>query len=105
MFEILKSLVTHYEIPSSFEGELPEFAFGGEQATPRLLFNRWYKLPMQDGREVAGRLYEATVDEAQHEVIGFYQLETGEHILARCPISENELSWLRLSGQISANDK
>jgi hypothetical protein len=94
MFSLLESLTTHYQIPATFDGELPEFAFG-EQATPRLLFNRWYMVPMDDGRQVAGRLYEATVDEAQHQVIGFYELETGEHILARCPISEDELAAYR----------
>jgi hypothetical protein len=97
MFALLNSIVTHYEIPSSFDGELPEFAFGGEQSTPRLRFNRWYTVPVQDGREVVGRLYEAIVDEARHEVIGSYQLETGEHILARCPISEIELAAYRRS--------
>jgi hypothetical protein len=94
MFALLESLATHYHIPSTFDGELPEFAFG-EESTPRLLFNRWHMVPMQDGQQVAGRLYEATVDEAQRQVIGFYQLETGEHILARCPISDNELAAYR----------
>ena len=28
MFTLLKSLITHYQIPSTFDGELPEFAFG-----------------------------------------------------------------------------
>ena len=52
---------------------------------------------MHDGRQVAGSLYEATVEEANKQVIGFYQLETGEHILARCPISEDELAAYRRS--------
>jgi SEC-C motif len=94
IFALLESLTTHYEIPSTFDGELPEFAFG-EQSTPRLLFNRWYMVPIHDGRQVAGRLEEATIDEAQHQVIGVYQLETGEHILVRSPISEKELAAYR----------
>jgi len=94
MFALLESLRKHYEIPSTFDGELPEFAFSGE-ADVRLQFGRWYTIPMDDGRQVLGRLYEASVDEVGKQVIGAYQLATGEYVLAHRPISDTELAAYR----------
>ncbi len=94
VFALLQSLKTHYEIPSTFDGDIPELAFGGE-AQPRLQFGRWYNVPMEDGREIPGRLYEATVDEANKQVIGGYQLATGHYVWAKSPISDTELAAYR----------
>ena len=86
---------THYEIPSTFDGEMPELAFQGLSGLPRLQFGRWYLIPVPDRGEVPGRLYDAVVNEAQKEVLGCYQLATGEHINAVCPISDAELAAYR----------
>jgi hypothetical protein len=92
MFALMKSMETHYEIPSTFNGEIPELAFGSANALPQLKFGRWYLVPTQEGREVPGRLYEATVLEPEKRVYGCYELATGEHIIATCPISDDELA-------------
>ncbi|MGH6848663.1 MAG: YecA family protein [Methylocella sp.] len=94
IFALLQSLKTHYEIPATFDGEIPELAFG-EESQPRLQFGRWYNVPTGDGREIPGRLYNASVDEARKQVIGAYQLSTGQHVLARSPISDAELAAFR----------
>lgn len=45
IFALVNSMRAHYEIPSTFDGEIPEFAFEGEDAVPRLQFGRWYLGP------------------------------------------------------------
>ncbi len=95
MFSLMKSMQTHYEIPSTFDGEMPELAFQDSQGLPRLQIGRWYLVPLPDGRELPGRLYNATVIEEKKEVFGCYQLATGEYVNAACPISDAELAAYR----------
>ena len=95
MFALMKSMRTHYEIPSTFDGEMPELAFQGLSDLPRLQFGRWYLIPMPGRGEVPGRLYDAVVNEAKKEVFGCYQLATGEHVTAVCPITDEELAAYR----------
>jgi hypothetical protein len=95
MFALMKSMQTHYEIPSTFDGEMPELAFQNADSLPRLQFGRWYYVPMPDGREMPGRLYEASVCESTKTVFGCYQLTTGEYINAVSPISDAELAAYR----------
>jgi hypothetical protein len=95
MFAVLKSMQTHYEIPSTFDGEMPQLAFQDSGVVPRLQFGRTYLVPTADGGEVPGRLYDAIVQEDQKQVVGCYQLESGTTVLARCPISDAELAAYR----------
>jgi hypothetical protein len=95
MFALMNSLRTHYEIPSTFDGEMPDLAFGDSGELLRLQFGRWYLVPMPDGREVPGRLYDCIVLEAEKLAFGCYQLATGEHVTATCPISDAELAAYR----------
>ena len=95
MFALIKSMQTHYEIPSTFDGEMPQLAFQDCSGVPRLQFGHTYLVPTADGREVPGRLYDAVVQEEQKQVVGCYQLESGVTILARCPISDAELAAYR----------
>jgi hypothetical protein len=95
MFALMKSMQTHYEIPSTFDGEMPQLAFQDSGGLLRLQFGRTYLVPTGDGREVPGRLYDAVVQEEQKQVVGYYQLETGVSIIATCPISDAELAAYR----------
>jgi len=95
MFALMKSVQTHYEIPSTFDGEMPQLAFQDSGGLARLQFGRTYLIPTADGPEVPGRLYDAVLQEETKQVVGCYQLETGENILARCPISDVELAAYR----------
>ena len=94
MFALVKSMRTHYEIPSTFDGEMPQLAFQ-DFKLPRLQFGRTYLVPTEDGREIPGRLNDAVVDEAKKQVIGCYELATGVSILASCPLSDAELAAYR----------
>jgi hypothetical protein len=91
MFALLNSMRTHYEIPSTFDGEMADLTFQDGDALPRLQFGRWYLVPTPDG-EVPGRLYDAVVNEHEKSVMGCYELQTGKHVMATCPISEAELA-------------
>jgi hypothetical protein len=95
MFALMNSMQTHYEIPSTFDGEMPELAFQDSEGLPRLQIGRWYLVPLPEGQEVSGHLYNATVIEEKKEVFGCYQLATGEYVNAACPISDAELSAYR----------
>jgi hypothetical protein len=92
MFALMESLHTHYEIPSTFDGEMPELAFQKLTEMPRLKFGRWYLIPMPGRGEVPGQLYGAVVQEDQKQVFGQYRLESGEYVNAVCPISDAELA-------------
>jgi hypothetical protein len=95
MFDLMKSMQTHYEIPSTFDGEMPELAFQGSSDRPPLQFGRWYLVPMQDGQEVPGKLTDAVVNDLKKEVFGVYQLATGENVIATCPMTDAELAAYR----------
>src|SRR6202048_4263491 len=92
MFALMKSMQTHYEIPSTFDGEMPELAFQESTDLPRLQFGRWYLIPVPGRGEIPGRLYDAVVQEPQKQVFGLYQLASGESVSAVCPISDAELA-------------
>lgn len=96
MLALLDSMKTHYEIPSTFDGEIPELAFNGSIKSSRLRFGQWYLVPKADGCEILGRLYEAAVFEQEKLVCGAYETSDGEHILAKCPLTDEELAaWRR----------
>lgn len=95
MHDLMRSLSTHYEIPSTFDGEIPELEFGDGLKRPRLEIGRWYVVPDEEGNEVRGKLYEAIVMEGWKEAVGAYELEDGRHILAKCPMTEEELAAYR----------
>jgi len=91
MFQLMKSIREHSEIPSTFNGEAPEMAFGKTEA--RLKIGERYLIPDKDGKDVVGELVEATV--AWDKAVGIYRLEDGRSIIATCPLTEDELAAYR----------
>ncbi|MDD3183402.1 MAG: SEC-C metal-binding domain-containing protein [Alphaproteobacteria bacterium] len=88
---LIKSIKTHYEIPSTFEAELPEFVFG-DPALPRMKIGHRYSVPNANGDFVAGELETACVLGSAKKIYGTFHLEgTGQRIVATCPISDEEL--------------
>jgi hypothetical protein len=82
----------HYEIPATFDGDMVDLAFLGEERPVPLKFGQSYPLTTKDGVQVPGRFYHATVVEKERVVYGAFQLETGENIIATIPLSEAELA-------------
>ncbi|MDR4501161.1 MAG: hypothetical protein MRJ96_06895 [Nitrospirales bacterium] len=94
MFKVIDSVKDHSDIPSTFDGEIPEFAFG-EPNVPRLKIGEKYLVPREDGVEVVGILQDAFVSEEDRIIFGVYALEDGRKIIASRPITDNELSAYR----------
>jgi len=88
---LMNSIKVHYDIPSTFDAEIPEFYFG-DSSTPRLKIGHSYIVPDGQGGEVVGELTTATVSEQEKQVIGAFHIrENNRSIIAKCPISDEEL--------------
>jgi len=96
IFALIDSMKTHFDIPATFDGEIPEFAFNPDKEHPPLRFGERYLVPGPDGVEVDARLTEATVSETEKLVYGVYQGRDGKHFVATSPITGDELAaWKR----------
>lgn len=91
MFDLVKSICEHEEIPSTFDGEAPEFAFAGKEAPPKLMIGGRYTIPGPDGQNIEGVLLNATVSEEEKKVFGAYRTNDGKQVICTNPITEEEL--------------
>lgn len=90
MQQLIKSMRDHYEIPSTFDGEIPEFAFN--KNISRLKIGQRYVIPSKDGTEVVGELATACVSESDKMVYGAYRLIDGRSIIATSPLTDEEFT-------------
>ena len=94
MFALVDSMRSHYEIPSTFDGDNPILAFDGPNAPARIKFGEHYMLPDADGNEIPARLYDAQVNEAERSMLGVYETMDGRHVMATTSLTESEvLAW------------
>jgi hypothetical protein len=93
MHDLFRSIGEHLEIPSTFDGEIPEFAYG--DATTRLLIGERYAVTGDDGIERAGLLTSAMVWEAEKKAMCTLQVEGGASGIYSWPLSDAELSAWR----------
>lgn len=93
MWHLLDSLREHHEIPSTFDGELPEYAFG--DAPPRLVIGRKYLVPGPDGTEVPAILTDAVVLEPDRRAYGSYLRDDGKSVLCTNDLTEEEMAAYR----------
>ena len=85
----MKSMSEHREIPSTFDGDNPELAFG--QSSNRLKVGDKYLIEDETGKEVVGELTDAVVMETERSAVGVYKLLDGRQVLNKCPLSDKEL--------------
>lgn len=90
IFALLDSMRSHYSVPSTFDGEIPELAFDLPSDTPRMKFGQWYLIPDADRREIPAKLYEANV--LDKTVYGCYETSDGRHIMCTSPLTEAEFA-------------
>jgi len=83
----------HSLVPSTFDGQIPEFAFGDAQQ--RLIVGQTYLVPDKGGVERRGRLTTATVSENEKFAHCVFALETGVSVIATVPLTEAELQAYR----------
>jgi hypothetical protein len=90
MFALMKSWDENREIPTTFDGQIPEFAF--EEGPPRLLIGHDYNIPDNEGRDVVGTLIQGMVSLSQKLCFGVYRTKYGKDIIATCPLTDSELA-------------
>lgn len=91
MFDLVKSICEHEEIPSTFDGEAPEFAFAGKDTPPRLVIGGKYAIPGHEGKDTEGVLVNATVSEGEKKVFGVYRTKEGTQVICTNPLTDEEL--------------
>jgi len=94
MLDLMKAMKEYDEIPCTWDGEIPEYAFG-EIKEPRLKVGNKYMVPDGSGKEVVGELEDVAILENEKNVYGIYTLEDGKRIIVTCPITEKELETYR----------
>lgn len=90
MDSLMKSIMEHYRIPSTFDGEIPELAFG--QAEARLQVGQRYRVPDEKGNEVEGELLDAVVMESRGAAFCIMKDSQGRNFISECPLSKDELA-------------
>ena len=105
---LLKSMERYSEIPVTFDGEIPELAFGGAQH--RLLVGRHYIVKDAEGHDRVGLMTTATVDEAGRKAACALTLESGESGIYSWPLSDAEMAAYKAHpdtffGEVSRNSK
>ena len=90
VFDLVQSIHTYHEIPTTFDGEIPEFAFGTDR--PRLLVGQKYQVPTEHGVFVPGALETGTVIPSQKRAMCSLRLDDGHCVLASFELTPDELS-------------
>jgi hypothetical protein len=85
----LVDAIRNYRIPSTFDGEVPEFAFS--DAERRWKIGERYDLPDAEPRAM-GVLTTATVSTAEKVTYLAFQLDDGRNIIMTAPMSDAEIS-------------
>lgn len=89
VYLIGESLIKHYEIPSTFDGSIPELKYSRGNNS-RLLIGEKYLIPDQEN-EVVGTLQTATVDVTNKLAIGVYSTDDKRSLMVSTPLSEAEI--------------
>lgn len=82
----------NYHIPSTFDGQIPEFAFG--EAERRWIIGEQYTLS-DDEPEVVGTLTSAVVSEEEKIANLLFSLQDGRSALVPAPLNDAELAAYR----------
>lgn len=94
MHELAESMRDHSSIPSTFDGDIPEFAFAPN--TRRLLIGERYMVPDASGSEHQAELESATVNENERSAMCAMKLDNDQRIIVHVPLSDIEMdAWRR----------
>ncbi len=89
---LLDSIRRYSEIPTTFDGEIPEFAFNDELKKSRLLIGETYLIPDEFGVSVPGVLENAVVIETDKAANGIFRLNNGKRIIVKCDLNDEEIA-------------
>jgi hypothetical protein len=90
MFSLMKSLAEHDNVPVTFDGDVPEIAFGDHG--PRLQVGQRYSVPSEGGKEIIAELLDAMVMESRSTAYCIMKSPDGPIFLASCPLTSDELA-------------
>jgi hypothetical protein len=90
MESLMKSMREHHAIPSTFDGDNPDLAFG--KPVQRMRVGEKYKIVDEKNGEVMAELVDAAVMESKKSVCGFFKLPDGRLIMGEQPLSDEELA-------------
>jgi hypothetical protein len=93
ILELMESIGNHSQIPSTFDGEIPEFAFG--EGLPRLIIGHRYFIPGDNGGEIPALLRFANVIENKKSAICAFDSGDGKTKLVSFELSEQEIAAYR----------
>lgn len=89
---LIKSMKDHSDVPSTFDGEYPEFAFNSGQK--RLLIGDKYLVSDADGNSREGVLTTATVNKSKKVAFCAFTFENGTAVISSWPLTGNEIkAW------------
>jgi hypothetical protein len=86
---LLKAILMHHEIPTTFDDRLPEEVFD-ELPEARLRIGDTYLVPDGSGNDILGVLCDAVVLPPHKNANGIYRLADGRHIHCSVPLTEAE---------------
>lgn len=94
MHNLLKSLYEHSEIPSTFDGDLPVYAFNPEAS--RILIGNKYLFPDKSGIERPAKVTSGVVLEHESKALLGVEFDDGESVICSAPLSADEVeAWKR----------
>lgn len=92
MYELIKSMGRHEQIPATFDGEYPEFAFSNDEYKPRLLIGEKYVIPDSEGKDTEAVLVDAVVLEYEKKAYCTYKTFTNQHLICTNDLTDMEIS-------------
>ncbi len=90
MLDLMKAMKEYDEIPSTFDGEIPEYAFG-DINEPRLKIGNKYLVPDASGKEVVAELLQCCVSEHEKKAYCVQRFEDGKITIGTFELSDVEL--------------
>ena len=94
MEHLMRSMKEHFEIPATFDGSIPEFAFGDNSS--RLLIGQQYLVKDETNADILGVLTSGTVLEPERAAYCIFACQDGKSRIIKYPLSDSELAvWQR----------
>jgi hypothetical protein len=92
MHDLMRSMEDHSSVPSTFDGDLPEYAFG--KASTRIRIGERYMVPDAQGIHRPAEVTSAVVMESQRSAFCIVKYDDGSAATCTMPLSDEELdAW------------
>lgn len=91
LIRLSESIEKFSVIPTTFDGEIPEFSYNPEIQKNRLLIGERFVVPDSDGNDCIGELEEGFVNQNNKAATCIFRLENGSRVIIKCDLSDEEL--------------